>query len=136
MRRIRRIEKMGLAGIGADGFHAEAMHMAYSLKGADDKNTFFISELCHPQTIEVVKTRALPLGIKIRIGDYRKPGDLAKCFGAPRDKNQKGWALLFFVAGIALTLLPCPVMFRVTEFPLSYGCQSGVACCMHMESTV
>src|SRR5688572_29945638 len=51
---------------------AEAMHMAYSLRGSDAKNAFFVSELCHPQTIDVVKTRALPLGIQIIIGDHAK----------------------------------------------------------------
>ncbi len=34
-------------------------------------NTFFISELCHPQTIAVVAARAEPLGINIVIGDHR-----------------------------------------------------------------
>ena len=33
-------------------------------------NTFFISELCHPQTIAVVNTRAEPLGINIVVGDH------------------------------------------------------------------
>src|SRR3954469_20939714 len=61
---------------------AEAMHMAYSLKGSDEKNTLFVSQLCHPQTIEVVKTRALPLGINIIVGHHRKTGDPSKLFGA------------------------------------------------------
>ena len=33
-------------------------------------NKFFISELCYPQTIDVLKTRAEPLGIELVIGDY------------------------------------------------------------------
>jgi glycine dehydrogenase len=33
-------------------------------------NTFFISELCHPQTIAVVETRAKPLGINVVVGDH------------------------------------------------------------------
>lgn len=48
---------------------AEAMMMARRLtKG--DRNTFFVSELCHPQTIEVVKTRAVPLNIDVVVGDH------------------------------------------------------------------
>ncbi|MCH1570651.1 MAG: aminomethyl-transferring glycine dehydrogenase [Longimicrobiales bacterium] len=48
---------------------AEAMHLAQgSTKG--DANTFFVSELCHPQTIDVVKTRAWPLGIDVVVGDH------------------------------------------------------------------
>jgi glycine dehydrogenase len=61
---------------------AEAMHMAYSIKGSDEKNALFISELCNPQTIEVVKTRALPLNVEVVVGDHRKAGDLSKIFGA------------------------------------------------------
>ena len=48
---------------------AEAMHLAQGAsKGA--ANTFFVSELCHPQTIDVVKTRAWPLGIDVVVGDH------------------------------------------------------------------
>ena len=32
---------------------------------------FFVAESCHPQTIEVVKTRARPLGIKVVVCDHR-----------------------------------------------------------------
>jgi len=62
---------------------AEAMHLAYEFKGADEKNTFFVSELCHPQTIDVVKTRATAVGIDVLVGDHTKV-DLAasKVFGA------------------------------------------------------
>ena len=33
-------------------------------------NTFFVSELCHPQTIAVVQGRAQPLGIDVIVGDH------------------------------------------------------------------
>jgi glycine dehydrogenase len=48
---------------------AEAMHLAHG-EGKDDANVFFVSELCHPQTIDVVKTRAWPLGIEVVVGDH------------------------------------------------------------------
>ena len=48
---------------------AEAMHLAHG-EAKGDANTFFVSELCHPQTIEVVKTRAWPLGIEVVVGDH------------------------------------------------------------------
>ena len=60
---------------------AEAMHLAYEFKGADDKKTFFVDRACHPQTIEVVKTRAGALGIDVRVADHAS-ADLSGVFGA------------------------------------------------------
>ena len=48
---------------------AEAMFMAYQAKGSDAKNTFVIDARCHPQTIEVVETRAHARGIGTTVGD-------------------------------------------------------------------
>ncbi len=46
---------------------AEAMTMAQ--RGAKSKaKAFFVDENCHPQTIAVVETRALPLGIEVIVG--------------------------------------------------------------------
>ena len=60
---------------------AEAMHLAFEFKGGDDKKTFFVSDKCHPQTIDVVTTRAEALGIAVRVGDYAS-ADLTGVFGA------------------------------------------------------
>ncbi len=51
---------------------AEAMILFYNArpKTKTAANTFFVSEKCFPQTIDVVKTRALPLGIEILVGDH------------------------------------------------------------------
>jgi glycine dehydrogenase len=49
---------------------AEAMTMCRALKGKEAKNTFFVSETCHPQTIAVVRTRAEALGISVEVGNY------------------------------------------------------------------
>ena len=53
---------------------AEAMILFYNSrpKTKNSANTFFISEKCFPQTIDVVKTRAIPLGIDIIIGDHKQ----------------------------------------------------------------
>ncbi len=55
---------------------AEAMIMAHNSRpraavkaGA---NKFFVSNALFPQTIEVMKTRAIPLGIKLLIGDHEQ----------------------------------------------------------------
>lgn len=48
---------------------AEAMGLFHgAVRGK--KNTFLVSELCHPQTIAVVQTRAEPLGISVVVGDH------------------------------------------------------------------
>src|SRR5205085_1436968 len=43
---------------------AEAMFMAYQARGNEQKSTFFIDARCHPQTIDVVETRARARGMK------------------------------------------------------------------------
>ena len=50
---------------------AESMIMFYALRkrNEEEKKTFFVSETCFLQTIDVVKTRARYLGINIEIGD-------------------------------------------------------------------
>ena len=54
---------------------AEAMSMSYGLhKGK--ATAFWVAESCHPQTIEVVKTRSLPLGIEVIVGN---PSEFAQC---------------------------------------------------------
>ncbi|MEL6439588.1 MAG: aminomethyl-transferring glycine dehydrogenase [Cyanobacteria bacterium J06621_8] len=60
---------------------AEAMSMSY---GAckNKANAFFIDAGCHPQTIEVVKTRALPLGIEVIVGNYADFDFSTPIFGA------------------------------------------------------
>ena len=51
---------------------AEAMMMAQRLRANASGNTFFVSEQCHPQTIDIVRTRAEPLGLKVVVGDHRR----------------------------------------------------------------
>ena len=46
---------------------AEAMALAKRVSSSK-ANKFFVDEQCFPQTIEVIKTRAKPLGIKINVG--------------------------------------------------------------------
>ncbi|WP_114777410.1 aminomethyl-transferring glycine dehydrogenase [Botryobacter ruber] len=53
---------------------AEAMTMFHSQRKGTRKNAhrFFVSELCLPQTIDILKIRATPLGITLEIGDHRE----------------------------------------------------------------
>ena len=60
---------------------AEAMSMSYGLCKTKAK-AFFVDAGCHPQTIEVIKTRALPLEIEVIIDDYTKFDFSTPIFGA------------------------------------------------------
>lgn len=61
---------------------AEAMFMMHSVNHGKKGNRFFVSEECFAQTIDVLKTRALPLGIELLIGDHRSLKFDESIFGA------------------------------------------------------
>ncbi|MEM9512622.1 MAG: aminomethyl-transferring glycine dehydrogenase, partial [Cyanobacteria bacterium P01_E01_bin.48] len=62
---------------------AEAMTMSFNLKSKPDKQRFWVSQACHPQTIAVVQTRAQPLGIEVVVGNLDAvAGDDRSFFGA------------------------------------------------------
>ncbi|MDR0755240.1 MAG: aminomethyl-transferring glycine dehydrogenase, partial [Prevotellaceae bacterium] len=54
---------------------AEAMIMMFNQRSRtavkEGKNVLFVDENIFPQTLDVIKTRALPLGIEIEIGKYK-----------------------------------------------------------------
>ncbi len=61
---------------------AEAMTMCQRAMPRKSKaNAFFVSELCHPQTIAVVQTRAEPLGINVIVGDHETYSFAEETFG-------------------------------------------------------
>ncbi|ATB26698.1 aminomethyl-transferring glycine dehydrogenase [Melittangium boletus] len=109
---------------------AEAMALALALyKGEDGTGAFFVSDTCHPQTLDVVRTRARPLGVDVVVGDHRTVDLGAKKFfggivqypatdGLVHDYRAFGEKLhaaggLFIVATdlLALTLLTPPGEF-------------------------
>jgi glycine dehydrogenase len=49
---------------------AEAMTMSYAVKGRPGKEVFLVASECHPQTIDVIKTRAGVRGIEVRVSSY------------------------------------------------------------------
>ncbi len=59
---------------------AEAMTLA-KRSSKSKSNVFFVSKHVHPQTIEVLKTRAEPLGIELRIDDESTAAGV-DCYGA------------------------------------------------------
>ncbi len=69
---------------------AEAMIMFYNHrnKGTDhvEANVFLVSDKCFPQTIDVLKTRALPLGIEIKILNLSSPPSFGRGDGGEGEK--------------------------------------------------
>src|SRR5881392_1285190 len=48
---------------------AEAMTLCRASVGSE-RSTFFVANNCHPQTIEIIQTRAKPLGVRVIVGDF------------------------------------------------------------------
>jgi len=65
---------------------AEAMTLMHRSRSKElvssNANTFFVSHKCLPQTIDILKTRAEPLGIELLIGDFREFEFNDKAYGA------------------------------------------------------
>ena len=128
---------------------AEAMHLMYAARGPKAKNaeTLFIDKNVYPQTLEVIRTRALPLDINIIVGDWKSVEFDGSIFGAfiqyPAgdgeirdyasfcDKAHEGGALVAVGTDLlALTLLTPPGEFGADVavgssqrfgVPLGYG---------------
>ncbi|MEY4631543.1 MAG: hypothetical protein RIQ81_1663 [Pseudomonadota bacterium] len=50
----------------------EAVAMAYGMRQKEEANLVFVSKHCHPQTIDLIKTRSEPFGIDVVVGDEAK----------------------------------------------------------------
>ncbi len=65
---------------------AEAMNMLHNNRTKEaqknNANQFFVDQNCFPQTIAVLRTRALPLGIELIIGNYSTFKFSSSIFGA------------------------------------------------------
>ena len=109
----------------------EAMTLAHRASRGK-KNTCLVSEHCHPQTLEILKTRATPLGIELRLFDESKPIENTELWddvfatlvqypntnGTVQDLTQLGQqthdagALLIVASDLlALSMLKAPVEF-------------------------
>ena len=58
---------------------AEAMTMAHAIK--DGRDTFVVSDNCHLQNLQVIRTRAKALGIKVLYGPHKDTQFTDKIFG-------------------------------------------------------
>jgi len=61
---------------------AEAMALCLAVNRASKSTRFFVSERCHPQTIELVKRRAAPLDLDVIVGDETMFDFARNVFGA------------------------------------------------------
>ncbi|MFL6584097.1 MAG: aminomethyl-transferring glycine dehydrogenase subunit GcvPA, partial [Chthoniobacterales bacterium] len=59
---------------------AEAMALCHAV--ASGRNKFFVADNCHPQTIEVLRTRARPLGWEVVLGEFSGATIDSSFFGA------------------------------------------------------
>ena len=130
---------------------AEAMSMLFSLRTRDQKkvnaNKFFVSNQILPQTLEVLNTRAIPLGIELVVSNennvvfnstyfgaiYQYPGKFGSLINLPSViRKAKQFNLKTVVAAdlLSLTLLEAPgkygvdVVVGTTQrfgIPLGYG---------------
>ncbi len=61
---------------------AEAMTLCRRAKEADaQRNTFLVADHCHPQNVDLVRTRAEALGLKVVVGDWKTFQPDASVFG-------------------------------------------------------
>ncbi|MDB6172959.1 MAG: glycine dehydrogenase [Chthoniobacteraceae bacterium] len=139
---------------------AEAMHMAQQVSKQADSDAIFVSSGCHPQTIEVIRTRAEALGIKVIVAEESAFDFSEKVFavllqypdttGVARDyaefsaKAHEAGALVIVAADIlALTLLKPPGEFgadiaigSTQRFGVPLGCGGPHAAYMAVRDTL
>lgn len=108
---------------------AEAMFMQYSLRKNENARVFFVSEEVLPQTIDILKTRAAPYGIEIRIGNHETVELNESMFGAivqyPAAKgevyNYSEFALKAREKGIKLTVAADIMALALLSPPGEWG---------------
>ena len=111
---------------------AEAMTMSLRLR--DGRNIFFVSETCHPQTIEVVRARAHALDIEIIIGSHETFSFSEKVFGALVQypdtfgaiHDYSGFAEKAHAAGAMLTVATDLLALTLIKPPGEFGADIAV----------
>jgi glycine dehydrogenase len=111
---------------------AEAMTMSLRLK--DGRNIFFVSENCHPQNIEVVRSRASALKIEVIVGDHKTFAFSEKVFGALVQypdtfgaiHDYSGFAEKAHAAGAMLTVATDLLALTLIKPPGEFGADIAV----------
>ena len=113
---------------------AEAMTLSARIKSG--RNIFFISENCHPQNIEVTKTRALALGIEVIVGKHEEFVFNDQVFGALVQypdtygaiHDYTGFAAQAHAAGALLTVATDLLALTLIKPPGEFGADIAVGC--------
>ena len=112
---------------------AEAMTMSYGLCKSKAK-AFFVSSACHPQTIEVLQTRARPLGIDVIVGDHQTFAFEQPVFGLllqyPASDgtiyDYRGFVEKAHAAGALVTVAADPLSLTLLTPPGEFGADIAV----------
>ncbi|MEO0454262.1 MAG: aminomethyl-transferring glycine dehydrogenase [Verrucomicrobiota bacterium] len=126
---------------------AEAVSMAWAIAKKPEKSAVLIDSLCHPQTIEVVRTRAQAAGVELVVGDLSAAiddrswvavisqypntrGEIEIKPAAVEEVKAQGGVWIVAADLLALTILPSPsgegadVVVGSTQrfgMPMGYG---------------
>ncbi len=112
---------------------AEAMTMSYGLSKNKAK-AFFVSSACHPQTIDVLQTRARPLGIDVIVGDHHTFAFEQPVFGVllqyPTSEgtiyDYRGFVEKAHAAGALVTVAADPLSLCLLQPPGEFGADIAV----------
>ncbi len=114
---------------------AEAMGMSFALKSAEQRKVFYVSEQLHPQNIEVIRTRAKPLGIQVKTFKADAFAPTEEMFGAifqyPDslgivDARISQWISAAHQKGLIVTLSADPLSLLLLKSPGELGADIAI----------
>ncbi len=114
---------------------AEAMHMSWGQSRSTGSDVFFVASDVNPQTLDVVRTRALPLGIEVLVGDPDTFDPVAsKVFGVlvanpATDGTLRDFSALCeacHTAGALVTMIADPLSLVLLRSPGEMGADIAV----------
>ena len=114
---------------------AEAMAMSMALKGSSERNIFYVSDRLHPQNIDVIETRAKPLGLQVQKFSYDTFSPTEKMFGAifqypdthgAVDARIESWIKMAHEKGLIVTLAADPLSLTLLKSPGALGADVAV----------
>ena len=117
---------------------AEAMKMMFDLRSREavkaGKNELFVDENIFPQTLDVIITRAAPLGIEVKTGKYNEYAFADNCFGAIVQYPAANGAICDYSAfcrqahekGILVTAVCDILALAVLKEPAAWGADVAV----------